>query len=142
MTKHPSVITIESWRDTGTTGSRLLRVVQITSTAVALVTLGLAVNLVQLLLSPVTLVSRPLAHRLNSYVTWFAWTWCQYMFTLGNAQLSFSGVQDLPVGESAYCVSNHVFFADWLFIHAVAQQKGMLPYCRYFLKVSRLSGIR
>ena len=135
MTKHVAVESIESRKDVIPTTSRVIRTAQVAGTAIALVTIGVAVNLVQLLLSPISLVSRPLAHKLNSCVTYFTWTLCHYMIMRGYGQLTISGAEDLPVGESAFCIANHVFFGDWFLIHVVARRKGMLSYCRYFLKV-------
>jgi lysophosphatidic acid acyltransferase/lysophosphatidylinositol acyltransferase len=135
MTKHVAVESIESRRDVIPTTSRVVRAVRVAGTAIALVTIGFAVNLAQLLLSPISLISRPLAHKLNSCVTWFSWTLCHFMITQGYVQITTSGAEELPMGESAFCIANHVFFADWLLIHVVARRKGMLPYCRYFLKV-------
>ncbi|PJF19842.1 hypothetical protein PSACC_00351 [Paramicrosporidium saccamoebae] len=135
--KHAAVVSIEGRRDVKPTSSRVGRTLRITGVTVALVTVGFAVNLLQILASPVALISRRLAHSLNSYVTWFGWTLCQYFVEdQDNVKLTFSGLDELPEGESAFVIANHAFFGDFFLTHAVARKKGMLSYCRYFLKDS------
>jgi lysophosphatidic acid acyltransferase/lysophosphatidylinositol acyltransferase len=42
----------------------------------------------------------------------------------------------IPDPENAILISNHVYFGDFFLVHHVGRLKGMLSYCRYFLKDS------
>ncbi|PHH87859.1 hypothetical protein CDD83_8312 [Cordyceps sp. RAO-2017] len=81
---------------------------------------------------------RPLAPRLvydaSSRIAGSVWAWIQAIFERANgADIVCSG-DALPPGESAVVVANHVAWADFYMIQALAQRAGMLGRCRYFAK--------
>lgn len=135
--KHPAVVAINARKDTIPSSTRLARALRITGVTVSLVTFGLILNLLQLLTLPISFFSQSLSHRLNSYATHFAWTLCDYFISgQDNVRMTLSGLDGIPVGESAVVISNHVYFGDFFLIHAIARKKQMMAYCRYFLKDS------
>ncbi|KAJ4396760.1 hypothetical protein N0V93_000982 [Gnomoniopsis smithogilvyi] len=75
-----------------------------------------------------------LAYKISSRVAWSCWAWIQFIFErLNGAHIAISG-DDLPYGESAVVISNHVGWSDFYMIQALAMRSGMLGYCRYFAK--------
>lgn len=135
--KHAAILAIESANHAAPKSTRLGRALRITSVALTLLSVGLVINVLQLLTLPVSLVSRPFAHHLNALAAQFAWTLTDY-FLQGqdNVRLTFSGGKDIPAGESAFVICNHAFFGDFLLIHSMARRYQMMQYCRYFLKDS------
>lgn len=135
--QHEAITAIEGRVDPPVASSRAGRAFRCAGVALSLVTVGLVANVLQLLTIPLHFVSRSLAHRLNSYATHLAWALCDY-FIRGqdNVRLSLSGLDRIPAGESAFVLSNHAFFGDFFLIHALARERQMMAYCRYFLKAS------
>lgn len=137
LSSHPAIVAIEGRKDVPPRSTRLGRALRITGVAITIVTVGLAVNMLQLLTAPLILINRPLSHRLNSIVTFFAWTLSQYWVEgQDNVHMTISGLEAIPEGESAFVIANHAFFADFFLIHALSGRRGMMAYCRYFLKDS------
>jgi 1-acyl-sn-glycerol-3-phosphate acyltransferase len=62
--------------------------------------------------------------------------YCQWIFEFAGGRVTVHGLESIPFKESAFIISNHRSFGDWIFIHAVAIRRGMLGYCRYFSKDS------
>ncbi|KAI9709259.1 MAG: hypothetical protein M1820_003379 [Bogoriella megaspora] len=86
------------------------------------------------LLLPVTLAAPSSGYNVASIIAKSVWVGIQEIFTRVNgARLTFSGVK-LPEGESAIVVCNHVEWADFYMIHALAIKAGMLGRCRWFAK--------
>ncbi|XXG93988.1 hypothetical protein Hte_000239 [Hypoxylon texense] len=76
-----------------------------------------------------------LVYRLSSRIAYSVWKWIQVIFEGYNgAQITFSGDR-LPMRESAVVVSNHVTWADFYMIQALALRSGMLGQCRWFAKI-------
>lgn len=159
--KHPAIIAIEGRWDRPARSNRFERAIYNLSVAFTLVTVGLAVNLIQLLISPLSLFNPPLSHYLNSFATGLAWTFTQYWIEgYDSVRITFSGLKKseftsqakdegskqatsssnrslaLPMEESAFVIANHVFFGDFFLIHGLANRRNMMRYCRYFLKDS------
>lgn len=98
---------------------------------------GLLVNVLQICIAPLLLVSRPLVIRLNSPLAAYAWGMLQFHFVhLNHGTIRMTGIEKLPPFESAMLISNHVSFLDFVALHAVAASRGMLSRCRYFAKDS------
>ncbi|CCF43742.1 acyltransferase [Colletotrichum higginsianum] len=71
----------------------------------------------------------------SSRIAETVWYWIQIIFERFNgADLTFSG-DAIPHGESAVVVANHVGWADFYMIQALAIKAGMLGRCRYFAKI-------
>ncbi|KAK7432551.1 hypothetical protein QQZ08_000758 [Neonectria magnoliae] len=86
------------------------------------------------LLLPLKLISPRLVYNTSSLIAQSVWAWIQAIFTHFNgARISTSG-DLLPPDESAVVVANHVAWADFYLIQALAQRSGMLGRCRYFAK--------
>ena len=63
------------------------------------------------------------------------WAWIQRLFIRSNrVQIIVSKGQEVPVGESAIVVANHVAWTDFYLFQEVAQRAGMLGQCRWFAK--------
>jgi 1-acyl-sn-glycerol-3-phosphate acyltransferase len=71
----------------------------------------------------------------SSFIAQSVWRWIQVMFeTFNGAEITMSG-DVLPKHESAIVVANHVGWADFYMIQALAVRSGMLSRCRYFAKI-------
>lgn len=71
----------------------------------------------------------------SSRIAETVWYWIQIIFERFNgANINFSG-DAIPRGESAVVVANHVGWADFYMIQALAIKAGMLGRCRYFAKI-------
>lgn len=71
----------------------------------------------------------------SSLLAYTVWVWIQGIFEIVNgADIVVSGAQ-LPKGESAIVIANHVSWTDFYMIQAVAQRSGMLSRCRWFAKI-------
>ena len=99
---------------------------------------GLFLNLAQIITMPLILISRSLVIRLHSQFAGFLWSLFQIMFErYQKANFTWSGgISKIPKKENAIVISNHCSFADFLMVHSIAYPKNMLPYCKYFVKVS------
>ncbi|KAI1396393.1 1-acyl-sn-glycerol-3-phosphate acyltransferase [Hypoxylon fuscum] len=74
-------------------------------------------------------------YRASSRIAYSVWKWIQVIFESCNgAQITFSGDR-LPMRESAVVISNHVTWADFYMIQALALRSGMLGQCRWFAKI-------
>ncbi|KAI5861863.1 1-acyl-sn-glycerol-3-phosphate acyltransferase [Durotheca rogersii] len=98
--------------------------------------LYLAVSDVALsLLLPVKTFAPDFVYRASSLIASSVWKWIQYIFEGCNgAHITFSG-ERLPMRESAVVVSNHVTWADFYMIQALALRSDMLGQCRWFAKI-------
>ncbi|CAK1354691.1 1-acyl-sn-glycerol-3-phosphate acyltransferase PLS1 [Cercospora beticola] len=86
-------------------------------------------------LLPLSAIAPTLAYDLSSAIAEPVWNGIQSILTRRNgAKIIVSGADDLPPGESAIVISNHVEWADFYSIQALALQKSMLGRCRYFAK--------
>lgn len=87
------------------------------------------------LLLLVKLFAPDLVYDISSWIAYSVWKWIQIIFeTINGAQITISG-DKLPRGESAIVVANHVTWADFYMIQAVALRSGMLGRCRWFAKI-------
>jgi 1-acyl-sn-glycerol-3-phosphate acyltransferase len=87
------------------------------------------------ILLPVKALFPDLVYRLSSGIAFSVWRWIQYQFEqINGARIDISGDQ-LPVGESAIVVANHVAWSDFYMIQALAVKAGMLGRCRWFAKI-------
>lgn len=86
-------------------------------------------------LLPVKFLAPDFAYNLSSRIAFSVWRWVQAIFERCNgARITVSGDR-LPSGESAIVVSNHVTWADFYMIQALALRSGMLGRCRWFAKI-------
>ncbi len=73
-------------------------------------------------------------YNLSSLLAASVWYWIQELFTSVNgARITISG-DNLPHGESAVVIANHVGWSDFYMIQALAIRAHMLGRCRYFAK--------
>lgn len=87
------------------------------------------------LLLPLKLLRPRLVYDASSSIANSVWAWIQIIFErINGAHITYSG-DSLPEGESAIVVVNHVAWADFYMIQALAQRAGMLGRCRYFAKI-------
>lgn len=87
------------------------------------------------LLLPVSAVAPSLAYNLSSAIAEPVWRGIQSIFTrINHADIIVSGAEQLPRGESAIVVANHVEWTDFYMIQEVALRCGMLGRCRWFAK--------
>lgn len=86
------------------------------------------------LMLPFKALAPELVYDVSSRIAGSVWRWIQLIFEHANgAQIECSG-DDIPAGESAIVVSNHLAWSDFYMIQALAIRKGMLGRCRYFAK--------
>ncbi|EJT81231.1 hypothetical protein GGTG_01215 [Gaeumannomyces tritici R3-111a-1] len=72
---------------------------------------------------------------LSSALAWTVWRWVQHFFEgFSGAAVVVSGDQ-IPAGESAIVVANHVAWTDFYMIQHLAIPAKMLGRCRYFAKI-------
>ncbi|KAI0016460.1 1-acyl-sn-glycerol-3-phosphate acyltransferase [Xylariomycetidae sp. FL0641] len=94
-----------------------------------------AADLALSLLLPFKLFAPDLVYRISSWIAYSVWRWIQTIFqTCNGARIRFYG-DTLPRKESAIVVSNHVGWADFYMIQALALRAGMLGQCRWFSKI-------
>ncbi|KAH9909321.1 1-acyl-sn-glycerol-3-phosphate acyltransferase [Xylariomycetidae sp. FL2044] len=87
------------------------------------------------LLLPVKLFAPDFVYHLSSVIAFSVWRWVQSIFErLNGAKITFSG-DKLPKKESAIVISNHVTWADFYMIQALALRSDMLGQCRWFSKI-------
>lgn len=85
-------------------------------------------------LLPVSVLFPDLTYRLASRIARSVWKAVQLIFTRRNgAKITVSGAE-LPQGESAIVVCNHVSWTDFYLIQELAIRSRMLGYCRWFAK--------
>ncbi|KAI1504457.1 1-acyl-sn-glycerol-3-phosphate acyltransferase [Biscogniauxia marginata] len=96
--------------------------------------LGVADILLSLLLL-VKPFAPDLVYNVSSTIASVVWWWIQSIFEWWNgAHITLHG-DELPGKESAIVVSNHVTWADFYMIQALALRAGMLGRCRWFAKI-------
>ncbi|ORY65841.1 acyltransferase [Pseudomassariella vexata] len=96
--------------------------------------LGVA-DLALSLLLLVKLFAPDLVYKLSSYIAFSVWKWIQVIFEKFNgAEITISG-DVLPKGGSAIVIANHVSWADFYMIQALALRSDMLGRCRWFAKI-------
>lgn len=115
---------------------RIARILLIYIKLVSVIGCTIVLNIFQILTIPLI----PFAHYwimdVTSFLAGTAWRLMNEAFEqLANGRIVLSGDEDIPEGESALIISNHVSFADVFLLHALALRKKMLPHCRYFAKV-------
>ena len=76
-------------------------------------------------------------YNFNSAIAQFTWSWIQHIFYTHTPRITYSGDWKLITElENALVVCNHVSWADFYLIQALAIEKKMLGRCRYFAKAS------
>ncbi|CAK4033432.1 related to 1-acyl-sn-glycerol-3-phosphate acyltransferase delta [Lecanosticta acicola] len=86
-------------------------------------------------LLPISAVAPGLAYDLSSRIAESVWRGIQFIFTgINRAQIIVSGAENLPRGESAIVIANHVEWTDFYLIQEAAIRCGMLGRCRWFAK--------
>ncbi|KAI1390142.1 1-acyl-sn-glycerol-3-phosphate acyltransferase [Hypoxylon trugodes] len=86
-------------------------------------------------LLPVKIFAPNFVYRASSRIAYSVWKWIQVIFeNFNGARITFSGDR-LPMKESAVVISNHVTWADFYMIQALAVRAGMLGQCRWFAKI-------
>ncbi|PHH74279.1 hypothetical protein CDD82_5020 [Ophiocordyceps australis] len=98
--------------------------------ATGLVVADLALSL----LLPFKLVAPRLVYDTSSRIAAIVWAWIQLIFVRANGAVIRHSGDALPPHESAVVISNHVAWADFYMIQALAQRSHMLGRCRYFAK--------
>lgn len=94
-----------------------------------------AADLALSLLLPFKPFAPTFVFNLSSRIASSVWRWIQVIFERFNgANITFSG-DKLPREESAIVVCNHVTWADFYMIQALAVKAGMLGRCRWFAKI-------
>ena len=85
-------------------------------------------------LLPVSVVFPNLVYSVSSKIAASVWRGIQTIFTRFNgARITISG-SNLPPGESAIVIANHISWTDFYMIQAAAIRSDMLGRCRYFAK--------
>lgn len=115
---------------------RIKRILLIYIKLIGVISCTIVLNIFQILTIPLI----PFAHYwvmdVTSFMAGTAWRLMDEAFEeLANGRIVLSGDEDIPEGESALIISNHVSFVDVFLIHALALRKKMLSHCRYFAKV-------
>merc|ERR1712093_943755 len=87
-------------------------------------------DLVCSLLLPLSYFFPDGVYNASSFVAFTNWNWIQCIF----AVITMSG-DEVPEGESAIVISNHVSWTDFYMIQALAIRAGMLGRCRWFAKI-------
>lgn len=87
-----------------------------------------------MVMSPLYFIAPYKCHVLCSLACYIAWTFFSYYYDRQGAPFSASGFENIPHGESAFVIANHVFGGDFMVIDYLAKKKGMLGYIRYFIK--------
>lgn len=86
-------------------------------------------------LLPLSAVFPTTCYALSSHIAASVWHGVQAIFTrINGADITVSGADGLPPGESAIVVSNHVQWTDFYMIQELAIRCGMLARCRWFAK--------
>jgi hypothetical protein len=112
------------------------RLLVIFITALVLI-FGCLGNIFQICTVPLMLINRPMVLRWHSYLAGFIWSIMQFTIheNLSGLRISFSGLENIPDSENAFVISNHVSFADYSIVNAIATRKKMISFCKYFVKV-------
>src|ERR1700761_7106445 len=89
-------------------------------------------DLILSLLLPVSYFFPNWVYNASSWVAFTNWNWIQVIFEVFNGgQITMSG-DELPEGETAIVIANHVSWTDFYMIQALAIRAGMLGRCRWF----------
>lgn len=114
---------------------RIYRKAKIFGWAAFLTSMALTINLLQL----PTLLLMPLYRRqmmrLNAFLCGLLWKVMQRIFERQQAKITYSG-DEIPPGESAIVIPNHISGSDFYLVHHLANRAGMLQWCNYFAKDS------
>lgn len=98
--------------------------------------LGLVLmDLLLSLLLPVSFIFPNPVYELSSFIAYTVWNWIEQIFLVLNGGVITSSGDNLPQGESAIVISNHVSWTDFYMIQALALKAGMLSRCRWFAKI-------
>lgn len=117
--------------------SRIFFLLTTLITTVAVIVFGVIGNLFQMITAPLMLCNRLMVVRWHSYLAGFIWSILQNLFEVQSGiKFTISGLENIPRKENAYVIANHACFADFAIVHAVAIRKGMLSFCKYFVKDS------
>ncbi len=117
--------------------TRIAKSCTLISSAILLILSMMISNFLQILTSPLLLISRPFVYHLNSYFAGSMWMLCQNMFECQNGiKIQLTGIENVPKSESALVISNHCSFLDFCLVHSVSLSCNMLGNCRYFAKDS------
>lgn len=92
-------------------------------------------DLILSLLLPVSYFFPNWVYNASSFVAFTNWRFIQWIFEVCNGgKITISG-DELPTGESAIVIANHVSWTDFYMIQALAIRAGMLGRCRWFSKI-------
>ena len=108
-----------------------LRGVALTAPFVAYLSVA---NAVLSLLLPLKPLAPGVVYEASSSIAWSVWAWIQLIFVRFNGARIFVSGDDLPAGETAVVIANHVAWSDFYLIQTLALRAGMLGRCRYFAK--------
>lgn len=70
----------------------------------------------------------------GSFLCYVMWNLTSFLFDRHGMCVSSSGDTNIPNGESAFVIANHVFFGDFFPVAYLARKKGMLGFIRHFVK--------
>lgn len=85
-------------------------------------------------LLPLSVFFPTLTYNASSHIAYSVWRAIQSIFTSINSARIITTGDQLPHGESAIVVANHVSWTDFYMIQALAIRSGMLGRCRWFAK--------
>ncbi|KAI8800581.1 hypothetical protein BJ742DRAFT_840855 [Cladochytrium replicatum] len=111
----------------------VLRFIRASFVSILISTMLLLYSVFATLTVPFYYVSRSLVTDISERAAAITWFMIQYVFESGTHQLTFSG-DELPEGESAIVISNHISWTDFFLISAVARRKRMLSRQKFFAK--------
>lgn len=98
--------------------------------------LGVLAIIIQLCTVPLMLINKTMVLRWHGYLAGTIWTVLQFIHEdLSGLTISFTGLENIPIGENAFVISNHLSFSDYSIVHAIATRKKMVSFCKYFVKV-------
>jgi 1-acyl-sn-glycerol-3-phosphate acyltransferase len=87
-------------------------------------------------LLPLSYLFPDAVYHASSFIAYTNWNWIQAIFEVTNGGVITMSGDQLPEGESAIVISNHVSWTDFYMIQALAIRAGMLGRCRWFSKSS------
>lgn len=85
-------------------------------------------------LLPISALVPTVAYNASSAIAASVWYGIQWMFTSYNGARIVVAGDELPQGETAIVVANHVEWTDFYMIQELAVKAGMLSRCRWFAK--------
>lgn len=93
------------------------------------------VNIAQIASIPLYFLNRTAFYHLHTYFGNFIWSLLQKVVKMTGLEYEYVAADPIPIRENAFIISNHQSFMDVFAIHGFSQQKRMLGYCKYFMKV-------